>query len=198
MKAKVKTQRIFAGNSLATAGELTAAGMNRMRIKRMTDRGDLKRVAFGLYALPGYLQSELGSLATVSKRAPQVVFCLLTALVFHRLTTQAPFEVWIAIGNKEHPPRLDYPPLRVVRYSQASLQAGIMTRIIDGVPVRITRIEKTVADCFKFRNKVGLDVAIEALKEARKSGKLNIDLLWEYASINRVTNVIRPYLEALS
>jgi predicted transcriptional regulator of viral defense system len=172
--------------------------MIRMRIKRMTERGELKRVAFGLYSLPGYLQSELGSLAAVSKRAPQVVFCLMTALAFHRLTTQAPFEVWIAIGNKAHPPRLDYPPLRVMRYSQDSLNAGVVTRLIDGIPVRITGIEKTVADCFKFRNKVGLDVAIEALKEALRAKKLDIDLLWKYASINRVKNVIKPYLEVLS
>ena len=134
----------------------------------------------------------------MAKRAPGVVFCLLTALRIHDLTTQAPFEVWIAIGNKDHPPRLDYPPLRTVRFSAAALAAGVETRRVDGVQVRVTSVAKTVADCFKFRNKIGLDVALEALREARRAKKASADELWRYAKINRVTNVMRPYLEAVA
>ena len=135
----------------------------------MMAAGTLLRVARGLYALPDYQGGEHGALVTVAKRAPGVLFCLLTALRFHDLTTQAPFEVWIAIGNKDHPPRLDYPPLRTVRFSDAALTAGVDMHLIDGVTLRVTGVAKTVADCFKFRNKIGLDVALEALREARRS-----------------------------
>ena len=102
--------------------------------------------------------------------------------------------MWIAIGNKEHPPRLDYPPLRTVRFSEASLRHGVEVKVVDGVPLRVTSPAKTVADCFKFRNKVGLDVALEALREARHERKASADDLWHYASLNRVANVMRPYL----
>lgn len=127
-----------------------------------------------------------------------MLFCLLTALRLHELTTQAPFEVWIATGNKDHPPRPNYLPLRTVRLSAPSLAAGVETRRIDGTAVRVTSPAKTVADCFKFRNKVGLDVALEALREARRTRKASADDLWRYAQINRVANVMRPYLEAVA
>jgi predicted transcriptional regulator of viral defense system len=164
----------------------------------MVAAGQVVRVARGLYALPGYQGGEHGALVTVAQRAPGVVFCLLAALRIHELTTQAPFEVWIAIGNKDHPPRLDYPSLRTVRFSAAALPAGVETHRVDGVQVRVTCVAKTVADCFKFRNKVGLDVALEALREARHAKRVSADDLWRYAKINRVTNVMRPYLEAVT
>jgi predicted transcriptional regulator of viral defense system len=132
----------------------------------------------------------------VAKRAPQAVFCLLTALRLHGLTTQAPFESWIAIGNKDHAPRLDYPPLRVVRFSAPSLAYGVQAMQVDGGTLRVTSVAKTVADCFKFRNKIGLDVALEALREARRSRKAGADELWRCARVDRVANVMRPYLEA--
>jgi predicted transcriptional regulator of viral defense system len=134
----------------------------------------------------------------VAKRAPKVVFCLLTALRFHDLTTQAPHEVWIAIGNKAHPPRLDYPPMRVVRYSADSLSAGVEQHTVEGTVIRVTNVAKTVADCFKFRNRIGLEAALEALREVRRSKKASPDDLWRYARINRVANVIRPYLDAVA
>jgi predicted transcriptional regulator of viral defense system len=164
----------------------------------MVATGRLQRVARGLYALPDYVSGEHGALMTVAKRAPGVLFCLLTALRVHELTTQAPFEIWIAIANKEHPPRLDYPPLRTVRFSEAALKAGVETRRVDGTQVRVSSVAKTVADCFKFRNKIGLDVALEALREARRTKNVSADELWRYAKIDRVTNVMRPYLEAVA
>lgn len=182
----------------ARSRELVAAGITRSQLSRMVVAGQLVRVARGLYAMPGYQISEYGALVAVVKRAPGVVFCLLTALRIHDLTTQAPFEVWIAIGNKDHPPRLDYPPLRTVRFSDDALAAGVETRRIDGAKMQVTSVAKTVADCFKFRNKIGLDVALEALREARRAKKASADELWRYAKINRVTNVMRPYLEAVA
>ena len=164
----------------------------------MVASGRLLRVARGVYAAPGYESGEHGALVAVAKRAPRTLFCLLTALRFHGLTTQAPFEVWIAIGNKAYPPRLDYPPVRAVRYSAESLAAGVEQHKVEGTTIRVTSAAKTVADCFKFRNKIGLDVALEALREARRSKKVSADELWRYARVNRVANVMRPYLEALA
>ncbi|HJX17527.1 MAG TPA: type IV toxin-antitoxin system AbiEi family antitoxin domain-containing protein [Acidiferrobacterales bacterium] len=182
----------------ARSRELVAAGIPRSQLSRMVAAGQLKRVGRGLYAMPSYQSGEHGALAAVAKRAPGVLFCLLTALRFHELTTQSPFEVWIAIGNKEHPPRLDYPPLRTVRFSDSALTAGVEIHQVDGVKVRVTSVAKTVVDCFKFRNKIGLDVALEALREARRAKKASADELWRYAKINRVANVMRPYLEAVA
>ena len=182
----------------ARSRELVAAGVARSALSRMVAAGTLARLSRGLYALPDYQGGEHEALVTVAKRAPGVVFCLLTALRIHELTTQAPFEVWIAIGNKAHPPRLDYPPLRTMRFADAALAAGVETRKIDGVPVRVTGVAKTVADCFKFRNKIGLDVALEALREARRTRKASAEELWRYARLNRVTNIMRPYLEAVA
>lgn len=191
-------QTLLRRTGTARSRELVAAGITRMQLSRMVASGQLVRVARGLYTMPGHQSSEHSALVTVSKRAPGVLFCLLTALRIHELTTQAPFEVWIAIGNKEHPPRLDYPPLRTVRFSASALSSGVETLEIDGTQVRVTNVAKTVADCFKFRNKIGLDVAMEALREARRSKKASADELWRYAKINRVANVMRPYLEAVS
>jgi predicted transcriptional regulator of viral defense system len=182
----------------ARSHELVTAGLSRTAISRLVAGGGLVRVAHGLYALPEHVPSEHAVLAGVAKRAPGVVFCLLTALRLHDLTTQAPFEVWIAIANKSHPPRLDYPPLRTVRFSVTTLRAGVEMIKVEGVSLRVTSVAKTVADCFKFRNKIGLDVALEALREARRTRKASADELWRYAELDRVANVMRPYLEAVA
>lgn len=193
-----RVQTLLRRAGTARSRELVAAGITRSQLSRMVAAGELVRVARGLYALPDYQSGEHGALVAVAKRAPGVLFCLLTALRFHELTTQAPFEVWIAIGNKEHPPRLDYPPLRTVRFSEAALTTGVETHKVDGTRVRVTSVAKTVADCFKFRNKIGLDVALEALREARRTKKASADEVWQFAKLNRVANVMRPYLEALA
>ena len=193
-----KLQKLLRRVGTARSRELVAAGTTRSEISRQVAAGKLIRVARGVYALPDHQGGEYASLASVAKRAPGVVFCLLTALRLHDLTTQSPFEVWIAISNKSHPPRMDYPPLRTVRFSDLSLKSGIETRDIDGVSVRVTNVAKTVADCFKFRNKIGLDVAIDALREARRSRKASMDDIWRYARIDRVSNVMRPYLDSMA
>ncbi|MBK9245041.1 MAG: AbiEi antitoxin N-terminal domain-containing protein [Burkholderiales bacterium] len=191
-----KAQKALRRSGTARARELEATGVPRAQLSRLVAAGELRRLARGVYALPAYRGTEHSALLMVAKRAPQAVFCLLTALRLHGLTTQAPFEAWIAIGNKDHAPRLDYPPLRVVRFSAPSLAYGVQAMQVDGGTLRVTSVAKTVADCFKFRNKIGLDVALEALREARRSRKAGADELWRCARVDRVANVMRPYLEA--
>lgn len=193
-----RLKKALRGTGAARARELEEAGITRPQIARLVSAGKLQKIGRGLYAAADYLGTENSALVVVAKRAPNVVFCLLTALRFHEITTQSPFEVWIAIGNKEHPPRLAYPPLRTLRFSQASLQYGVEIKKVEGVALRITSPAKTVADCFKFRNKVGLDVALEALREVRRDRRATIDELWRCAEVNRVANVMRPYLEAIA
>ena len=189
---------LFKREGTARSRDLVAAGLTRIEISRRVAAAKLVRVARGLYALPGYEEGEHGALVTVARRSPGVVFCLLTALRFHDLTTQAPFEVWIAIGNKAYPPRIDYPPLRVMRVSATALASGIAKHKVDGTTIRVTTPARTVADCFKFRSKVGLDVALEALRDVRRARKATVDEIWKEARVDRVANVMRPYLEVVA
>lgn len=178
--------------------DLAPLGISRVSLTRAVRSGQLERVGRGLYGLPGRKISALGSLAEVARKVPKGVVCLLSALRFYNLTTQAPFEIWLAIENKAVKPKFDYPPLRIVRFSGAALTEGVQEHIVDGVTVRVTSVAKTVADCFKFRNKIGLDVALEALREAWKEKRMTSDEIWYYAKICRVANVMRPYLESLA
>lgn len=178
--------------------DLVAQGLPRVALTRLVRLGRITRVGRGLYAIPGRSVSEHGSLAEVGRKHPQAIVCLLSALRVHDLTTQSPFEVWLAIANKARAPKMDYPPLRIVRFSGASLTEGIEEHLIDGVTVRVTNVARTVADCFKFRNKIGLDVALEALQEAWRGKRVSMDELWHYATLCRVANVMRPYMESLS
>ena len=178
--------------------DLAPLGISRVSLTRAVRSGQLERVGRGLYGLPGRKISALGSLAEVARKVPKGVVCLLSALRFYNLTTQAPFEIWLAVENKAIKPKLDYPPLRIVRFSGAALTEGVEEHIVDGVTVRVTSVAKTVADCFKFRNKIGLDVALEALREAWKEKRMTSDEIWYYAKICRVANVMRPYLESLA
>ncbi len=177
--------------------DLDAYGIPRTYLRRLCDRGQLMRVGRGLYMLPDAEITEHHTLAEVSKRVPQAVVCLLSALRFHELTVQAPFEVWLAIENKARRPQVNDLPCRFVRFSGRAFEAGIETHEIEGVPVRIYNPAKTVADCFKYRNKTGLDVALEALRGCLRQRKCIADELWHYAGICRVANVMRPYLEAM-
>ena len=178
--------------------DLDAYGIPRTYLSRLLAAGKLHRVGRGLYVLPGSNVSEHRSLAGACKRVPKGVVCLLSALRFHELTTQAPFEVWLAIGEKAWRPRVDYPPLRVVRFSAAALASGVEQHQIEGVTIPVFSPAKTVADCFKYRNKIGLDVAIEALRECWGSRRCTMDDLWKYAKVCRVQNVMRPYLESIT
>ncbi len=180
------------------ARDLAPLRIPRVYLRRLRERGLLERVTRGLYLPAGAPVTEHHSLAEVAKRVPHGVVCLLSALAFHRLGTQAPFEVWLAIDRSARLPRVDYPPLRVVRMSREARAAGVEEHEIEGVPVRVFGAAKTVADCFKFRNKVGLDVAIEALRDYRRDRRRSLDDVWRFAEVCRVARVMRPYLEAVA
>ncbi|KFJ13584.1 hypothetical protein DR66_5010 [Delftia acidovorans] len=183
---------------LLRARDLAALGLPTMALSRLVAAGRLERVARGLYSLPGRPLSEHRSLAEVALRVPQGVVCLLSALRVHGIGTQAPFEVWMAIPHHSPTPRIDQPALRAIRMSGAALSEGVETLQIDGVGVAVFNASKTVADCFKYRNKIGLDVALEALRDGWAQRKLTADALWHYAAIDRVSNVMRPYLESIA
>ena len=164
----------------------------------MVRRGELIRVGRGLYAHPDADMSAERSLVEAARLAPNGVVCLLSALHFHDLTTQAPSEVWLAVENKAWRPRSITTALRLAYMSGRAFTSGVETHRIESVPVRIFNAAKTVAHCFKFRNKIGVDVAVEALRDYLRRNRRGADELWHYAKICRLTRVIRPYLEAMS
>ncbi|MDZ4101536.1 MAG: type IV toxin-antitoxin system AbiEi family antitoxin domain-containing protein [Hydrogenophaga sp.] len=195
-----QTQRILdllSQRGLLRPSDLDAIGASRVTLARMTDAGLLEKVDRGLYRLADQDHSENDSLITVATKVPQAVFCLLTALQFHDLTTQLPREIWIAMPRGSHVPKIDYPPIKMVQVTGDAYAAGIEIFQRDGVPLRIYGVARTVVDCFKHRNKIGIDVALEALRDARAQKKASADDLWRYAKICRVANVMRPYLEAI-
>jgi predicted transcriptional regulator of viral defense system len=177
--------------------DIEAIGLPREYLVRLHRKGKLNRPSRGIYTLPGANVTERHSYAEVAKRVPEGAICLLSALAFHEMTTQSPASVWIALRKGARTPALVSPSLRIVRLSGASLTRGIEGHTIEGVQVRVYSAAKTVADCFKFRNKIGLDVAIEALKDCLRQKKANVSEIYRYAKVCRVSNVIRPYMEAL-
>ncbi|MBL8387888.1 MAG: type IV toxin-antitoxin system AbiEi family antitoxin domain-containing protein [Hydrogenophaga sp.] len=189
---------LAASQPLLRARDLTEHALPTVALSRLVAAGKLDRVARGVYSLPGRALSEHRSLAEVALRVPRGVVCLLSALRVHGIGTQAPFEVWLAIPPHTPTPRLDQSALRVVRMSGPALSEGVEPIDIDGVRVQVFNPAKTVADCFKFRNKIGLDVALEALRDGWTQRKLTMDALWHYAAVNRVANVMRPYLESIA
>ena len=200
MPSRSHAQRILSlarQKGLLRASDLDVIEAPRVVLTRLTETGLLERVSRGLYRLPSSAGSEYEGLATVAAKVPQAVFCLLTALQFHELTTQLPRQVWIAMPRGSHVPRLDYPPIKMVQMTGTVYTAGIEEHLRDGVTLRVYSAAKTVADCFKHRNKIGLDVALEALKDVRAKRKASADDLWRYAKVCRVANVMRPYLEAV-
>lgn len=178
--------------------DLQSHGIPRLYLRMAADKGLVIRVGRGLYVARGSRPTQHHSLAQASKRVPHGIICLLSALRFHDLTTQSPFQVWLAISDKARLPNTDNPPLRIVRSSKKMLTYGVQEHRIDGVSVRIFSPAKTVADCFRYRNKIGLDVALEALRECRRKRLATSDELWQAAKVCRVANVMRPYLESLS
>jgi predicted transcriptional regulator of viral defense system len=200
MLADTHTQRVLdlAGRQgLLRASDLQAIEAPRVVLTRLVAAGLLDKVGRGLYRLPSALGSENESLAAVASKVPQAVFCLLTALQFFELTTQLPRQIWIAMPRGSHAPRIDYPPIKMIQMTGEAYSEGIEIVERDGVALRVYCVAKTVADCFKHRNKIGLDVALEALKDARAKHKASADELWHYAKICRVANVMRPYLAAI-
>jgi predicted transcriptional regulator of viral defense system len=185
-------------DSLVRPRDLVRQGITRAKLARLVERGVLRKLGRGIYAPTAAVPTVHHSLAEAAKRVPRGVICLLSALRFHGLTTQHPFEVWVAIGHKAWRSRLNDPPLRFVHMSGAAAKAGIETHVIEGVAVPIFDAAKTVVDCFRYRNKIGLDVALEALRDYRRRHRGKMDSLWRYAKICRVSRVMQPYLESLS
>jgi predicted transcriptional regulator of viral defense system len=183
---------------LLRASDLDAIDAPRVVLTRLTAAGLLEKVGRGLYRLPESQGSEHESLVTVATKVPQAVFCLLTALQFHELTTQLPRQVWIAMPRGSHVPRIGYPLVKMVQMTGDVYMEGVEEHLRDGVKLRVYGAAKTVVDCFKHRNKIGLDVALEALKDAWRMRKASADDLWRYAQACRVANVMRPYMEAVA
>jgi predicted transcriptional regulator of viral defense system len=184
-------------------GIVRARDLRRLRLPttvltRLVRDGRLIRRSRGVYTVPEYEPTEHTDLAAVAKRAPTAVICLLSALRFHGLTTQNPFEVWIMIDRKARRPAIEYPQIRVVRASGAALTESANIHEIEGVEVRVTAPAKTVADCFKYRSTVGTDVAIEALRDCWRQRKATMDEIHRAAKTDRVANVMRPYMESLA
>jgi len=182
---------------LVRARDLALVGAAGGTLQQLLKAGSLVRVERGVYASAARTSSELDDLGPIAIKYPHLIFCLLTALQLHGLTTQSPHEVWVAVGQKARAPKIQYPPLHVVRMSDVGY--GIVSITVDGVVhIPVTDIAKTIADCFKFRNKIGLDVALEALRDAWQQKKVTMDDLWRAAEHCRVANVMRPYLESLA
>lgn len=177
--------------------DLQKKGLPSDYLWRLHKQGKLEKVGRGLYAVQGAELSEHQTVVQAALRVPHGVVCLLSALRFHDFTTQSTFEIWMAIDVKARAPKEEIIPLRIVRFSGKALTAGVETHTIEGVNVKVYNPAKTVADCFKYRNKIGLDVAIEALRDCWKKKLATSDELWHYAKVCRVARVMRPYLESV-
>ncbi len=184
-------------NGILRASTAIDLGIPKHILYQMVEKGELVREARGIYRLSETEPLGNPDLVQISLRVPRAVICLISALYFHELTTQIPHKIHFALPRDLKAPKIDYPPIYVYHFSTASYQAGIMEKIVDGVKIKIYDPEKTIADTFKFRSKIGVDIALEALKDYLKKPNPNISLLMEYARINRVKNIMRPYLEAL-
>ena len=180
------------------AADAARLGLHAQLLTRLVAEGSLERVGRGRYRSPNARITEHHGLALTAAAVPRGVVCLLSALVFHGIGTQNPAEVWVAVDRRSRAPRVAWPPLRIVRFSGRALIEGIETHRIEGEPVRVYSLAKTVADCFKYRNKVGMEVVLEALKDAWSHRRVRMTELDRYARVCRVGRVMRPYLETLS
>lgn len=194
----VRAESIFRDNNgILRNSQARELGINPNTLLLMLEAGLLVKEGRGLYRLADLSPLSNPDLVQVSLRVPNSVICLISALAFHNLTTQIPYKIYIALPRDIKKPRLDYPPLDVIRLSKDSYSAGVVEHRLDTVKVRIYDREKTIADCFKFRRKIGYDVSMEALREYMRGTNRDLQKLIEYARINHVEKIIRPYLEAL-
>jgi predicted transcriptional regulator of viral defense system len=183
--------------TLVRSKELKGLSVSRSHLWNLAKASKIERVGRGLYRAKEAPISINETLLEVAKRVPLGVLCLSSALRFHELTTENPFEVWLAIERGAWSPKLDYPPVRVVHFSEAAFKFGIETHSVEGGTLRVYSPAKTVADCFKFRSKIGMEIAIQALRSAYREEKATMDELWRAAKVCRVVNVMRPYMESL-
>lgn len=196
-KNKERVLRLIEKQGLIRPKDLEAHGVTRAQLARVVAEGLVLRQARGVYVAARHAPTAEHTLAHVAKRVPEAIFCLLTALRFHGLTTQSPAEVWVALPEKARRPRLDYPRLRIARFSGEALTEGIEERRAEGVTLHVYSAAKTVADCFKYRNKIGIDVAVEALRDFSRKHRGGATDLARFARICRVSRVMQPYLDAI-
>ncbi|MEI2725665.1 MAG: type IV toxin-antitoxin system AbiEi family antitoxin domain-containing protein [Verrucomicrobiota bacterium] len=178
--------------------DLQSVGVPRVYLKQLVERGELLKTGRGLYVVAGATLTENHSLAEAAKLSPKGVICLLSALRFHGLTTENPAEVWIAIPRGARPPKSGAPALRVATLSGEMMTEGVQRHVIQGVSVPVYCVAKTVADCFRFRNRIGVNIAVEALRDAWRDKKATSEELWHHAKVCRVLNVMRPYFDSLA
>lgn len=197
MTKREKLLKIAKKKGIVRPRDAEAAGISAVYLNKLHAEGVLEKPSRGIYVLPGTDFGENQTLLEACSRVTSGVLCLLSALRFHDLTTQAPYEVWVAIPEKARRPRVEYPPLRIVRFSGAAMAHEVQEHKVKGGTIRVYSPAKTVADCFKYRNKIGLDVAIEALRDCWSQKKATSDELWQAAKVCRMTNVMQPYMEAL-
>ena len=193
-----RVQSLLRRKGLVRSGEIESKGISRSELQRLHERGLIERVGRGIYGLRGAVLTEHHSLAEATRLVPGGVICLLTALRFHGLTTQNPFEVWMAIDAKAWRPTQKGLKLRIVHLSGASFRDGVEEHDVAGVRIQVYSAAKTVADCFKFRNKIGIDVAVEALRDFTRFHRGGANDLARFARTSRVSRVMQPYLDAIS
>ena len=198
IRAKEPAIEIIRRMGIVRPADLEIFGITRARLYSLVQKGLVERCGRGIYVARNHALTAEHVLAQAAKLVPSGVLCMLTALRFHGLTTQSPAEVWIALQEKARKPRLDYPRLRIVRFSGAALTEGIEAHSVEGVNIRVYSAAKTVADCFKFRNKIGIDIAVEALRDFSRMHRGGATELARFARICRVTRVMQPYLDAIA
>lgn len=194
---KAKILKYIEKHQIVRPNDVETLGVSGSYLNKLYHEGFLEKPSRGVYTLKGAAVDQNQTVLEVCKRIPKGVVCLLSALQFHELTTQLPFEVWIAIDARNHPPQGDLPPVRIVRFSKDAFEYGIETHKYGSLVINVYSPAKTVADCFKYRNKIGTDVAIEALRAVWSKKKASMDELHKAAKVCRVTNVMRPYLESI-
>jgi predicted transcriptional regulator of viral defense system len=193
-----RTLKLARRESGVTPRDLAEAGIHRQALTRLVNEGKIERVARGLYRVASQPITENHGLVVASTAVPHGIICLLSALQYHAIGTQVPSEIWMALDRRAWRPKLTWPPLRIVRFTGDALTQGVEHHTIEGRPVKVYGVAKTVADCFKYRNKIGLDVALEALREAWRGKHFTMEELDRYAVVCRVQRVMQPYLEALT
>ena len=186
----------YARSGTFRVSDAMKAGFHPRTIYNMKDKGLIVRLSRGMYRFADLPAMSNPDLAIIAMKIPKGVICLISALSYHEITTEIPHEVYLALPRSTEPPRLDYPPLRVFWFGRHAFEEGIEQHDVDGVLIRVYSPEKTLADCFKYRNKIGIDVALEALKNYRRKKQFNVDELMYYAKVCRVERVMRPYVEA--
>lgn len=193
-----KALEIFKANGgILRSSDAIRQGIHPRTLYSLRDLGLLEQIQRGLYCLPGLPGHTQPDLVSIAKKIPSGVICLISALFFHQLTTQIPHFIYLAVRQGYKPPKIDYPPIRYYWFSKSNFDLGIEIHKLEGVLVRCYSKEKTVVDCFRFRNKIGIDVAIEGLKKYWRQGNPKLDLIMKFAKIGRVKKIIKPYIEAI-